>query len=131
MYSCLLRSVSGMSLLHDLLGEALDDGCLADAGLADEHRVVLGATAEDLHDSLELAAATDHRVELLLASELCEVATELVEDLAVALVAGSVFLALLARCGCLRLALALRAALVAADSNWMTCWRTRRGLRRA
>ena len=27
----------------DLLGQALDDGGLADAGLADEHRVVLGA----------------------------------------------------------------------------------------
>ena len=30
---------------HDLLGEALDDRGLADAGLADEHRVVLGAAA--------------------------------------------------------------------------------------
>jgi hypothetical protein len=30
---------------HDLLGQALDDGGLADAGLADEHRVVLGAAA--------------------------------------------------------------------------------------
>ena len=30
---------------HDALGEALDDGRLADAGLADQHRVVLGAPA--------------------------------------------------------------------------------------
>ena len=36
--------------------------------------------------------ATDHRVELLLAGELGEVATELVEDLAVALVAWLLFL---------------------------------------
>ncbi len=28
------------------LGQALDDGGLADAGLADQHRVVLGAAAE-------------------------------------------------------------------------------------
>ena len=84
----------GDVVADDLLGEALDDGGLADARLADEHRVVLGATAEDLHDPLELAAATDDRVELLLAGELGEVATELVEDLAVALVAGCVFLAL-------------------------------------
>jgi hypothetical protein len=28
------------------LRQALDDGGLADAGLADEHRVVLGAAAE-------------------------------------------------------------------------------------
>src|SRR5204863_1000228 len=32
------------------LREALDDGGLADAGLADEHRVVLRAAREDLHD---------------------------------------------------------------------------------
>ena len=64
----------------DALRKALDDGRLADAGFADEHRVVLGAAAEDLHHALELACTTDHRVELLLACELREVATELVED---------------------------------------------------
>ena len=63
----------------DRLGEALDDGGLADAGLADQHRVVLGAAAEDLHDPLGLALAADDRVELLLAGELGEVAAELVE----------------------------------------------------
>ena len=78
----------GDVVVDDLLGEALDDRRLADARLADEHRVVLGAPAEDLHDPLELAAAADDRVELLLAGELGEVAAELVEDLAVALVAG-------------------------------------------
>ena len=71
----------------DLLGQALDDGRLADAGLADQHRVVLRAPGEHLHDALHLAEAADHRVELLLAGELREVATELVEDLAAALVA--------------------------------------------
>src|SRR5262249_45760045 len=35
---------------HDLLGEPLGDGRLADARLADDHRVVLGAAVEDLHD---------------------------------------------------------------------------------
>ena len=34
--------------------QALDDRRLADAGLADEHGVVLGAAAEDLHDPLHL-----------------------------------------------------------------------------
>ena len=63
----------------DRLGQALDDGGLADAGLADEHRVVLGAAAEHLHDPLGLAVAADDRVELLLAGELGEVAAELVE----------------------------------------------------
>ena len=63
----------------DLLGQALDDRGLADAGLADEHRVVLGAAGEDLHDPLDLAVAADDGVELLLAGLLGEVAAELVE----------------------------------------------------
>src|SRR5215475_5621294 len=33
---------------HDALGEALDDRGLADAGLADEHRVVLGTPGQHL-----------------------------------------------------------------------------------
>ncbi|CAB4853595.1 unannotated protein [freshwater metagenome] len=72
----------------DLLSETLDDRGLANARFANEHRVVLGAAAEDLHHSFHLTGTTDHRVELLLASELSEVAAELVEDLAVAFVAG-------------------------------------------
>ncbi len=69
----------GHVVVGDRLREALDDGGLADAGLTDEHRVVLGATAEDLHHPLGLAVAADHRVELLVACELGEVAPELVE----------------------------------------------------
>ena len=40
--------------VDDELGQALDDGGLADAGLAEEHGVVLGAAAEDLDDALDL-----------------------------------------------------------------------------
>src|SRR3954447_10063170 len=65
----------------DPLGEALDDGRLADARLADQHRVVLGAPREDLHDPLDLRLAPDHRVELAVGGELGEVAAELVEQL--------------------------------------------------
>ncbi len=63
----------------DGLGQAFDDGGLADAGLADEHRVVLGAPAEHLHDPLGLADPADDGVELLVTSQLREVAPELVE----------------------------------------------------
>ncbi len=49
---------------HDALGQALDDGGLAHAGLADEHRVVLGAAAQDLHDPLDLLLAPDDGIEL-------------------------------------------------------------------
>ncbi len=40
--------------VDDELGQALDDGGLADAGLAEQHRVVLGAAAEDLDDAFDL-----------------------------------------------------------------------------
>ena len=69
----------GHVAVDDVLREAFDDRGLADAGLTDQHRVVLGAAAEHLHHALDLALAPDHRVELLLARELREVATELVE----------------------------------------------------
>jgi len=63
----------------DALGQALHDGGLAHARLAHQHRIVLGAPREDLHDPLGLAAPADHRVERLLAGELGEVPAELVE----------------------------------------------------
>src|SRR6478736_5400330 len=69
----------GHLALDDVLGEALDDGGLADAGLADEDGVVLGAAGQHLHDPLDLFLTSDDRVELALAGSLREVATELVE----------------------------------------------------
>src|SRR2546430_3564707 len=64
----------------DLLRETLGDRRLAYAGLADERRVVLGPAAQDLDDALDLHLSTDHRVELVAARELGEVAAELVEQ---------------------------------------------------
>ena len=49
---------------HDALGESLGDRGLADAGLADEHRVVLGSPAEHLDDAADLLVAADDRIEL-------------------------------------------------------------------
>ena len=40
----------------DPLREAFDDGGLADAGLADQHGIVLGAAAENLDDALQLGS---------------------------------------------------------------------------
>jgi hypothetical protein len=71
----------GHVALDDRLGEALDDGSLADAGLSDENRVVLAAAGEDLHDPLHLLLAPDDRVELSVTGGLREVASELVEYL--------------------------------------------------
>ncbi len=58
-----LRYVAG----HDALGQALDDRGLADAGLADQHRVVLGPAAQHLDDSANLVVASDDRVEFAFA----------------------------------------------------------------
>ncbi len=62
---------------RDLLGQSLDDGGLADTGLADQDGVVLGAAAEHLLQALELDAPSDERVELILDGGLAEVAAEL------------------------------------------------------
>ena len=63
----------------DVLGQSLDDRRLADAGLADQDRVVLRTPGEDLHDPLDLLLTPDDRVELALAGVLGQVAAELVE----------------------------------------------------
>ena len=62
----LVLQALGHVAVDDALGEALDDRGLADAGLADEHRVVLGAPREHLDDAPDLLVAADHRVELAL-----------------------------------------------------------------
>ncbi len=73
----------------DAGGQALDDGGLADAGLTDQHRVVLGAARQDLHHALHLGLAPHNRVELALGCLPREVASELVEELrALGLLAG-------------------------------------------
>ena len=63
--------------VDDLLRQPFDDGGLADARLADEHRVVLRAAAEDLLHALELVLAADQRIELVLHRRLGQVAAEL------------------------------------------------------
>ena len=47
----------------DALGQSLDDGRFAHAGVADEGRVVLGAAGQDLDDALDLGLPPDDRVQ--------------------------------------------------------------------
>ena len=70
---------------HDPAREALDDRGLADARLAHEDRVVLGAPGEDLHHAADLRVAADDGIELALARERGEVAAVLVEGLVLVL----------------------------------------------
>jgi hypothetical protein len=50
--------------VDDAQRQPLDDGGLADAGLADQHGVVLGAARQHLDGAADLLVAADHRVEL-------------------------------------------------------------------
>ena len=65
----------------DALREPLDDRGLADAGVADQHRVVLRAAREHLDHAPDLLVAADHRVELALLGARGQVAAELLERL--------------------------------------------------
>ena len=77
----LLGHVAG----DDALGEALGDRGLADAGLADQDGVVLGAAGEDLDHAADLVVAADDGVELAVLGGLREVAAELLERLVLVL----------------------------------------------
>ena len=60
--------------VDDAQRQALDDRGLADAGLADQDGIVLGAPGQDLDGAADLLVAADHRVELAVARRLGEVA---------------------------------------------------------
>jgi len=68
--------------VDDALGKPLGDGGLADAGLADQHRVVLGAPLQDLDGPADFVVTADHRVELAFLGALGQVDGVLVQRLA-------------------------------------------------
>src|SRR5205085_7838024 len=55
--------------------EALGDGGLANARFADQHRIVLGPSGEDLDRAADFLVATDDRVELAGACRSGEIAS--------------------------------------------------------
>ena len=61
------------------LRQAFDNGRLADPGIADQHRIVLGAPGEHLDHAANLFVAADHRIELALLRQLGEVAAVFAE----------------------------------------------------
>ena len=81
----LVLEALGHVTADDALGEAFDDGGLADAGLADQHRVVLGPAREHLDDPADLVVAADDRVELAVARGSGQVAPVLLQCLVLAL----------------------------------------------
>jgi hypothetical protein len=65
----------------DALGEPFDDRRLADAGIADQYRVVLRAAREHLDDAADLLVASDHGIELPRLGGCGQVTAELLERL--------------------------------------------------
>ncbi len=60
----LVAQLVGNVAFDDALRQTLDNGRLADARLADQHRIVLGSAAQHLHHAANLFIAPDHRIEL-------------------------------------------------------------------
>ena len=60
--------------VDDAKRETLDDRRLADAGLADEHRIVLGPARQHLDGAADLLVAANHRIELAIARGVGKVA---------------------------------------------------------
>ena len=77
----LVLQALGHIAVRDATCETLDDGGLANARFADEHRVVLGATREHLNRATDLVVAADDRIDLAVASALGEVGSVLLECL--------------------------------------------------
>ena len=60
--------------IDDAQRQAFDDRGLADAGLADQHRIVLGPARQHLNGAADFLVAADHRIELAVAGGLREIA---------------------------------------------------------
>jgi hypothetical protein len=75
----LRRSSNSPRYLVPATSQSFCDGRLADAGLADQGRVVLRPAAQDLDDPLDLLLAADDRIELAQARGLREVDAQLVD----------------------------------------------------
>ncbi len=78
--------------LVDAARQALGDRGLADAGLADQQRIVLAAAAQDLDHALELVLAADQRIDLAGLGQMVEVDRVGVERAGGLLLAVAVFL---------------------------------------
>ena len=71
--------------VDDALGQPFRDRGLADAGLADEQRIVLLPAAQHLDGAVDLGVAADHRIDLAVARLLVEVDAIGIERLALLL----------------------------------------------
>ena len=61
---------------NDALGQGFGHGGLADAGLTDQHRIVLAAARQHLDQAPDLRVPTDHRIKAAVAGGGGEIAAE-------------------------------------------------------
>ena len=80
-HQALVLQPLGHVTVGDAQSQALHDGGLAHAGLADQHRVVLGAPAQHLDGPADLLVPADHRIELAVPSQHGEVPPVLLQRL--------------------------------------------------
>ena len=90
-----LQSV-GHVTVDDAQRQPLGNRGLADAGLADQDRIILGATGENLDRSPDFLIATDHRIKFAVAGRLSQVACEFLERVIPVLGPGGIGAATLA-----------------------------------
>ena len=77
----LVLQALGHILVDDATRQPLDNSRLADARLADQHRIVLRAAREHLNDATNLFVAADDGIELAATRQLGQVAPVLLERL--------------------------------------------------
>ena len=80
--------------LHDALGQAFHDGGLADAGFADQGRVVFGASVENLDDPLDFHGAADDGIQLALAGRRRQIEAQLIRQRSLAVLVSGLAAAL-------------------------------------
>ena len=70
----------GHLIRHDELGQSFHHGGFAHARLAQQQRVVLLATRQDLHHALDFFRAADNGVQLAIARFFCKIGAEFLQD---------------------------------------------------
>ena len=93
----LVLQALGHVAIDDAQCEPLDDRGLADPGLADQHRVVLGSPRQHLHRAADLLVPADHWVKLALAGYVGQIAGIALERVVALLGRGTVGLAAFAQ----------------------------------
>ena len=76
----LIAEEFGNIAFGDFLSQTFDNGGLAHACLAEQHRVVLGPAAEDLNDALDFALPTNDGIHFAFAGDFGEVAAKRLES---------------------------------------------------